>query len=377
MNKQPDAFSALRGSPTRFLTSAWPWRSVAYLASTVPIGIGLMVVLVLVLGLGVATAVIGVGLLILAGVPLMTTVVAEVERARLGLVAPAPTSSPTPLRERLQTWRRLPLSWSEMGYSVALGSVLWVVDLLVVVVALGVPAGLVASPALVDQDAMEVLGWRIDSAGEAWPAVVVGLVLLVPALYVVTAVACAQAAFTRLLLDPPEARLVEAVQDLHRSRAGLVDAFEVERRRIERDLHDGAQQRLVALTMSLGQAELDLQDGPALEHVTRAHALAEEALEELRATVRGIHPQVLTDHGLEAAVTELAGRSPVPVTSDLHVDARLAPAVETAAYFVVSEALTNVARHSGADAAQVHGSVVDGVLTVAVVDDGRGGADPG
>ncbi|RYI99506.1 MAG: sensor histidine kinase, partial [Actinomycetales bacterium] len=150
----------------------------------------------------------------------------------------------------------------------------------------------------------------------------------------------------------------------------------VERRRIERDLHDGAQQRLVALTMSLGQAELELEDGPALAHVTRAHTLAEEALEDLRATVRGIHPQVLTDHGLEAAVTELAGRSPVPVTTDLAVDGRLSPALEAAAYFVVSEALTNVARHAGADTARVTGGVVDGILHVDVSDDGRGGADP-
>ncbi|RYJ05530.1 MAG: histidine kinase, partial [Actinomycetales bacterium] len=217
MDRHPDAWTALRSSPVRFLTSAWPWRSVAYLATTVPVGIALMVVLTFVLGLGAATAVLGVGLLILAGVPLLTTVVAEMERARLTLVAPTSDPRPQPaVRERLRTWRRLPVSWAEIGGAVALASVLWVVDLVVVVVALGVPVALVTSPVLVGQDAIEVLGWQIDTAGEAWPAVALGLVLLVPALYAVTAVACGQAAFTRMLLDPPQERLVEAVQELRR-----------------------------------------------------------------------------------------------------------------------------------------------------------------
>jgi signal transduction histidine kinase len=128
--------------------------------------------------------------------------------------------------------------------------------------------------------------------------------------------------------------------------------------------------------MALGQAELELADGPALDLVTKAHALADDALEDLRATVRGIHPQVLTDHGLAAAIHELADQSPVPADTDLHVDGRLPAPVETAAYFLASEALTNIARHSGAHTAQIHAWVADATLTVTVVDDGHGGADP-
>ncbi|RKF29324.1 sensor histidine kinase [Micromonospora globbae] len=377
MSPHADAWSAVRGRPWRFLVSAWPWRSLAYLASTVPIGIGVLLVLATVVGLGLLTAVIVVGLLLLAGVPLVATVIAEIERARLRLVLPQPSGGEHPtLRERLRTWRTVPVSWSEIGYATLLATVGWVVDAVVLTLAVTTPVVLILAPALVRYDAVDIFGWRIDTVAEAWPAVAVGVLVLAVVAYLLTALASAQAALTRLLLDPPEARLVAAVTELRRSRVGLVDAFEAERRRIERDLHDGAQQRLVALTMTLGQAELELDDGPALDLVTRAHALAEEALEDLRATVRGIHPQVLTDHGLAAAIHELADRSPVPVDTDLHLAGRLPARVETAAYFLVSEALTNVARHSGARDAQVHAWMADGTLTVTVVDDGRGGADP-
>lgn len=163
--------------------------------------------------------------------------------------------------------------------------------------------------------------------------------------------------------------------DLRRSRRGLVDTFEIERRRIERDLHDGVQQRLVALTMTLGSAELEVSDSAGLALLREAHRQAEAALGKLRATVRGIHPQVLSDHGLAAAVDEIVDASPVPVSVDLQVP-RLSGPVETAAYFFVSEALTNIARHSEARSAAVHGWLHRGDLIVTVVDDGVGGADP-
>jgi signal transduction histidine kinase len=359
------------------LTSAWPWRSLAYLLSTVPVGLLTLVVLAAVVGLGLLTAVVVIGLLLLANLPLVTTVVGELERARLRLVLPPASGGPaTTLRERVRTWRTLPLAWPEIGYAVLLATVLWAVDAVVLVFAVTVPLVLLLAPALIHVDAVDLLGWRIDSPGEAWPAVGVGVLAAAGSAYLVTALASGQAALARQLLDPPEVRLVEAVDRLRRSRAGLVDAFEVERRRIERDLHDGAQQRLVALTMALGQAEVALAEGPALAQVRRAHRLAEEALEDLRATVRGIHPQVLTDHGLAAAITEIADRSPIPVRVDLHLNGRLPAPVETAAYFLVSEVLTNTARHADARSAEVHAWVVDRELTVAVVDDGHGGADP-
>jgi signal transduction histidine kinase len=196
--------------------------------------------------------------------------------------------------------------------------------------------------------------------------------------YPVTAWAGARAAMARALLAPrsddSDAKLVE----LSRSRARLVDAFEVERRRIERDLHDGAQQRLVALSMQLGLARLELSDGsPAAVQVAAAQQLAKETLAELRELIRGVHPKVLTDRGLAAAVGDAAGHAPVPVDLDLRLVGRLPDPVEMTAYFVVVEALANVAKHSGASRAAVSAGMRAGRLVLDVRDDGRGGADPG
>ncbi len=230
------------------------------------------------------------------------------------------------------------------------------------------------APALAETDDMVVLGWHVDAGPEAWLASLVGVALAVVAAYAVTLAAVAQAALARMLLDPREAQLAAEVADLRRSRVDLVDAFETERRRIERDLHDGVQQRLVALTMTLGRAELDVAEGPGLTAVQDAHRQAEDALAELRSAIRGIHPRVLVDHGLAAAVHELADRSSVPVTVDIRLDERLPAPVEQAAYFVVSEALTNVARHSGARRAGVHAWRRDHTFALTVEDDGIGGA---
>jgi signal transduction histidine kinase len=160
-----------------------------------------------------------------------------------------------------------------------------------------------------------------------------------------------------------------------------VDAAEAERRRIERDLHDGAQQRLVALAMELGRAKAKFADDvdAAAALVDQAHTEAKAALVELRDLVRGVHPPVLTDRGLDAALSGLAARCPVPVT--LHVDVPVRPrsAVEAVAYFTVAEALTNIAKHSRATRASVvveGGPGPTGTLNIVISDDGIGGADP-
>jgi signal transduction histidine kinase len=169
---------------------------------------------------------------------------------------------------------------------------------------------------------------------------------------------------------------VTVVADLRRSRLDLVDAFETERARIERHLHDGVQQRLVGLTMTLGLAELDLPEGDGRRLVVKAHGEAEAALADLREAVRGIHPRVLVDHGLEAAVREVADRSPLPVSVRMALSRRLPAPIEAAAYFVVSEALGNVAKHARATRCEVDGWIIDERLVVTITDDGIGGADP-
>jgi signal transduction histidine kinase len=157
-----------------------------------------------------------------------------------------------------------------------------------------------------------------------------------------------------------------------------MDVSVSELQRIERDLHDGAQQRLVKLAMDLGRAREKRDSDPdgAWQLVAEAHEEAKRAMQEIRNLARGIHPAVLTDRGLDAAISALAGRSPVPVAVEVRLDERLPGAVESAAYFIVSEALTNIARHSGASQAGVRVERVNDRLLIDISDNGHGGADP-
>jgi len=210
---------------------------------------------------------------------------------------------------------------------------------------------------------------------------VVGFVILLAAPPLTRGLASADAALARWLLSPPrDAELKARVTQLEVSRERVVDAAETERRRIERDLHDGAQQRLVAVAMELGRAKAKFADDvdAAAALVDQAHTEAKAALVELRELVRGVHPPVLTDRGLDAALSGLAARCPVPVSLQVDVPVRPRPAVEAVAYFTVAEALTNIAKHSRASQVRV---VVDGgpgpagTLNLVISDDGIGGAD--
>ena len=174
-----------------------------------------------------------------------------------------------------------------------------------------------------------------------------------------------------------DAELRESLEELRESRARIVEAGYAERRRLERDLHDGAQQRLVALGLGLRRVRSQLDRDPAAagELLDEAAEELASATEELRELARGIHPPVLTDRGLVPAIEALAARAPLPVSVEAEEVKPAPAAVEAAAYFVVSEALTNVARHADADTAIVHVLSADGELEVEVRDDGRGGAD--
>ena len=208
---------------------------------------------------------------------------------------------------------------------------------------------------------------------------VIGLLVLLIAPQLTRGLGNGDAKMSRSLLGPPS-DLAARLREVESSRERVLDAAEQERRRIERDLHDGAQQRLVALAMELGRAKAKFADDPdaARKLVDQAHSEAKEALSELRNLVRGVHPPVLTERGLDAALSGLAALCPVPV--EVHVDVPVRPksSVEAVAYFVVAEALTNVAKHSRARHAKVvvEGHGYPGTLTVMVSDDGIGGANP-
>jgi signal transduction histidine kinase len=213
-----------------------------------------------------------------------------------------------------------------------------------------------------------VLMWTLSGGGYFWPGWAIlgfGIALVAHALVV----------YWR---GPVVTELQERIDVLESTRAGAVDVQDSEARRIERDLHDGAQARLVALGMNLGMAEQRLAADPEAARglLTEARLGVEEALRELRELARGIHPPVLTDRGLEAAIAALAHRSAIPVFVTADLPERPPATVETAAYFVAAEALTNAAKHAAASRIEVRIVREPNALVVEVVDDGRGGADP-
>jgi signal transduction histidine kinase len=385
----------------RFLLSAWPWRSLGYLLSTGPIGF----VAVLVFGTVALPWVIAVDRLVRHGVdvsgpqlavlvcagtfllgtvaPVAAVVLAAVERFRLRLIDDRPLPGlPPPAPGRWWRWLRDrytdPATWRAVVYGFALSSVVPLVYFVTGIAGLMV-AALISSPFVVTAGDPITMGRApIDTPAEALPYALLGLVLLPAVPYLLGAVAGAHGALVRVLLGGADEQARNRLAEVVSSRARLVDGFSAERRRIERDLHDGAQQRLVSLTLQLGVAQLDLPpESPAAHSVGVAHDQAKQLMAELRELIRGIHPQVLTDSGLGAAVRELADRSTVPVTVAVDLPDRPPEHVESTAYFVVTEALGNVAKHSGATEVRVSAARAGRTLVVEVSDNGRGGADPG
>jgi signal transduction histidine kinase len=205
---------------------------------------------------------------------------------------------------------------------------------------------------------------------------IVGLVFVAP--WITLAAANIQASMAKGLLGPSQDQaLVQQVSRLETSRTAAVDSAEAERRRIERDLHDGAQQRLVALAAGLGAAREKLDEDPeqARAMVSDAHEEAKAALKDIRDLVRGIHPVILEDRGLDAALSAIVAKSPVPVALDVQIAERPPAAIESAAYFFVNEALTNIARHASATRAYISIARAGDRLVVEVRDNGKGGAD--
>ncbi|MGW6745052.1 sensor histidine kinase [Streptomyces sp. NPDC055025] len=369
-----------------FLLSAWPWRSAGYLVTGAVTGAAALVAIVTLAAVGGILALVLVGLPLLIVTALAGIPVAWAERRRLRLIDLDPASAPhrTPAAPGPRAWLTTRLreraTWRELGFALLFAGLLWPVDALAVAVALLFPLSMAVTPLLMatagdGREAKVLKQWTVTTWPAAFGVAVLGIVLLGLCVYVLGVAAGARAELTRLLIASREGDLGAKVVELARSRVRLVDAFEAERRRIERDLHDGAQQRLVALTMTLGLARLDAPPGPLADQLAKAHEEAGEVLAELRELIHGIHPKVIEDYGLRAAVSDAADRSAIPVDVDLVLPGRLPRAVESAAYFVVCEALANIARHSGANRAEVTGHHCEGRLFLDVRDDGRGGAD--
>jgi signal transduction histidine kinase len=363
-----------------------------YALVSFPIAIAAFVVAVTGLALGAGLLIVWVGVAVLAGTLLAARGFATLERAWLPAVLDRPLPTPTylpaegrPVR-KLMTPLRDPQTWLDALHAIIrfpFAILSFVVTVTFWSVALGgLTYGLWdwalpdASTDPDNTDLLELLGFESTAGRRILLYAVLGLVVAVLLPFAVRGVALLQASLGRVLLTSRAATQAELGR-LTEGRNAAVAAEAVALRRLERDIHDGPQQQLVRLNIDLARAQRQMERDPeaARTALGEAAGLARETLEDLRALSRGIAPPVLADRGLAAALTALAARSPVPV--DLAVDLpteRLAPVTENSAYFVVSEALANVAKHSDATSCRVGVRCVADRLQVVVEDDGRGGA---
>jgi signal transduction histidine kinase len=347
----------------RGLVSPRTWLAFTHQVAGLVLGLAAFMVTAVLLFFGVVTLPLAlVGLPVLGILLRCADGLAAIKRARFGLLLDRTIAGWPADPRRGYRWLLIPrrvtlfgrLTWREIGYAVlrlpvslvmaALTITAWAVGLVMITLPLyagQLPGG-----------APSIDGTSLQGTVVLIVSFVAGLLVLVAAPPLTRGLGLADTAFARWLLAPPE-NLAARVAELKVSRERVVDAAEAERRRIERDLHDGAQQRLVALAMDLGRAKAKFADDvdAAAELVDQAHVQAKAALTELRNLVRGVHPPVLTDRGLDAALSGLVAISPIPVDVQADVAVRPKPV------FVES-----------------HG--FPGALTVVVSDDGIGGADP-
>jgi signal transduction histidine kinase len=387
------------GQPTRPPRPRPGWRQVGrdlgYLLPGLLIGVASLTVLVTGFWLGVGLMPLALlGLFVLSGTLIIARGFATVERRRIAWLERRPLD-PAYYREqngagfaRLTGPLRDRQLWRDFGHGILILPVrvfTWSLTISWTAASLMITYPLWAwSLPREDGDvqglAYLVLGWESYTAD-----MLINTALSVPFLlslpYVLRGLAVVESGLARSMLTSQTAALRARAEELSRSRQAVVRADAETLRRVERDLHDGPQQRLVRLTMDLKSAQRRLGDDPAAAAPLIEEALAhsEDALAELRALSRGIAPPILTDRGLAAAVAAAAGRCPIPVTLDVQIDTgtRLPSSVENAAYFVVTEALANAAKHSGAVRCEVSVSLSEDVLTVRVGDDGDGGAHLG
>ncbi|MDO3703555.1 sensor domain-containing protein [Micromonospora sp. C28SCA-DRY-2] len=362
-------------------------RSLAYLAAGILAGVAgfaWSVLALVTVGLLSVTQLGGPAFL---GAAWVTRRIATVERRRVGWVLGRPLdepyepAAPGTIRERVTAVARQPATWRDLLWllvSLPLGLVTGVAA----VVATAVLVGAVAAPAWL---------WAVPNDNAPWPLrplltttpgrfalCALGLLLLPVGAALLRRLARAVAAAARALLAPgAHLQLVREAARLAETRSRVVDAQAAELRRIERDLHDGAQARIVAagMTLALAARKLRSEGGTALSDVDLARKQLDEALAELRRLVRGIHPPILTDRGLYAAVAALAADSSLAVSLRGDPNGRYPAAVESAAYFVVAEGLANAGKHAEASRCGIVLNGAAGALQVTLTDDGRGGAD--
>ena len=367
------------------------WRQALYLTGAIPV---LLAAPVLVAAGFVHPPKWLLPLLFLAAVFLAAPALTALQRHRLRTTAGVDIP-PQPAVEHLWTpaglisYARSPATWRQLAYHLLAAPLL----------AAGALAAFAMWLAGLVYTLLYVYAWTMPPQslfghGQTWPPAgylphrlnipmdvyltVAGIVLLAGAPWVTAAVGALDARAALALLGPSRAEELEhRVEHLTQTRTGALDAADAERRRLERDLHDGTQQRLVALAMRLGMARAE-PAGATQAHqvIAEAHEDAKAALAELRNLIRGLHPAVLEDRGLDAALSGIAARMTIPVRLTVDMPRRPSPVIEAVAYFVVSESLTNITKHAQASQAEVVVQRAGDRLHLIVSDDGVGGADP-
>ncbi|MEU2237074.1 sensor histidine kinase [Streptomyces vietnamensis] len=368
------------------------WRALLYVLIGLPLGICWFVLSVALVSTGAGLLVTFLGVPILAGALAMCRGFGAVERARARGLLGLDVAAPDPVRGRTggalswmgamlksgASWRHLlyavlHMPWAVFSFSVTVALWTWGWSLFTY------PLWQWVFPTWVGQDGIQLYGdathsFYLDAPFELAVTSLIGLVFVLVGPWVLRGLVSVDRLLVSGLLGP--SRLASRVTELESDRGVVVDTAAADLRRIERDLHDGAQARLAALAMDLGLAKEKLARDPqaAAVLVDEAHGEVKLALQELRDLARGIHPAVLTDRGLDAALSAVASRCSVPVSVDVDLPARPAPAIEGIAYFTVSELLQNVTRHSGARRAWVDVWRTGDRLMLQVRDDGVGGA---
>ncbi|MDA1384338.1 MULTISPECIES: sensor histidine kinase [Glycomyces] len=360
----------------RVLWAGETWRSLMHLVTGAVVGVvgGTAIAALVATGIGglftIVLPVIAAGTLLVVN-GLLTAVQRSRHSAFLdaewpeGAFTPPVTFAPRALLAIVKS----PRTWRQFSYHVIAGFYGFFAAALAVSAWTMGPA-MIFAPLLGRAAGLEPRHWILCGAG---------VVVTFAAPWITRGLAALDALLARLLLGTSRTEALEMrVTDLAASRDSTVDAADAERRRIERDLHDGAQQRLTSLAMNLGIARATLNDLPeeGARAIAEAHEEAKQVLTDLRDLVRGLHPAVLEDRGLDAALSAVAARSPIPVRLRVGMGRRVARDVEAVAYFVVSEALTNVARHAEAANAAVEVDLEGDELRLRIADNGRGGADP-
>jgi signal transduction histidine kinase len=373
--------STVLGRFAGVITRAQTWLNLAYLLLAFPLGLAYFVVLVVGISLGAALAVIIVGLAILLATLAAWRGMAAVERGVARVLLGVPIAQPPDRRglspvERVTRWLRDPVTWKSLVF-VALKFPLGIATFAIVCASGFISLILLFAPLIVLITPVTFFGWIVESPLQALPLPLLGAPAGLLSLHLYNGLAWLWALFARIMLGPSTEQLREHVDDLRDARARIIAAADAERRRIERDLHDGAQQRLVALSLTLGMAESRLTADPAAAAplIAQAREEARLAVKELRELASGIHPALLSERGLQPALEALAARAPVPTSVDGVPEERLPPAVESACYFVTAEALTNVAKYAGATSASITVAIEHGRVRLIVRDDGAGGAD--